>query len=444
MTARPWNGAVLLFGLLVLFSCKRPEDGIGLGLIDPNDTLNARVVDTLTVIAYTVKEEPVRTSNLSRNALGSYVDPEFGPVDASFYTQVRLSTNNVGAGQDNSMLVCDSIVLALVFDAAAPVYGDLSPQRFQAFELAEDLFADSIYLSTDLAATFLDDLVAEHFSLIRPEPTRSVVIDGDTLLPQLRIRMDQELGQRLLGRFGQPELVDNEAFLDYFKGLYVRTDNNGQAPFQGGVLNFDLLSAGSKLTIYYRNELPGEEDTLSYDLLINTNCVRYTRCEHGHDQALEPGLPAVLSDSTLGIQGNYVQALGGTRLRLALPHLEDLEAIGLRALAKAELIVPLRGAPPALYPPPNQMFLFRIGEDGQDVVLPDQLSTVTSIGGSLVSDQYRFVITRYVQGLLTGTYPNDGMAMVPGNGGISAARATTAGLLDPEDPLRLVLTFTTY
>lgn len=444
----PLRSRRLVLGVLVVLTlgaCKRPEDELGRDLIDPADTLGLVVTDTTTLLAWTVREEPVKTNGLSRNALGSYVDPRFGTVRARIVTQVRLSTNNVGSGQDNTGLVIDSAVLALRFEDSGPVYGDLSAQRFTVHEITEALSLDSTYRVDDVPGTVPTDLVRPHDGLITPQPGVRPVVGTDTLGPQLRIPLDPAFGQRLLGRFGTADMVDNAAFLGYLKGLLIGVDNPGQLPGQGGILYLNLLLAESKLTLYYRNTLPGAEDTLSFDLLINDNCVRYTVMEHGHDAAVEPGLPEALADTTLG--GTcYVQSLGGLRTRIALPHVLDYPERDLRALAKAELVVPVRGDwPDALEPSPT-LFLFRSNDEGEDLLLPDQLTSGLSIGGELDEDDrvYRFAITRYMQRLLNGDYGNTGLSIVPGNGGVAVDRTVLRGPEDTEDPMRLILTFTTY
>lgn len=444
----PFRSAGVLLGslaLLALAACKRPEAELGRDLIGPADTLGVVVSDSTTLLAWTVREQPVKTNGLSRNALGSYVDPRFGTVRARIVTQVRLSTNNVGAGQDNSGLVIDSAVLALRFEPSTPGYGDLSAQHFTVHEITDALSLDSTYRVDDVPATLPDDLVLAHSGLITPRPDVRPVVGGDTLGTQLRIPLDPAFGQRLLGRFGTADMVDNAAFLNHLKGLLIGVDNPGQMPGQGGILYLNLLLAESRLTLYYRNTLPGAEDTLSFDLLINENCVRYTLMEHGHGAAVEPGLPEALADTALGT-ACYLQSLGGLRTRLAVPHILDYPDRGLHALAKAELVVPVRGDWPDALPPSTSLFVFRTNEDGEDLLLPDQLSAGLSIGGELDADDgvYRFVITRYMQRLLNGAYPNTGLSIVPGNGGVAVDRTVLRGPLDPEDPMRLILTFTTY
>ena len=131
---RPTMWAVVVCTVAIAVSgCKKPEDDLGLDLL-PGDPLGV-LIDTNTLRAYTFEDTTIRTSGLTRQLLGSYLDQQFGLVKAGIVTQLRLSSNNIGFGQDNSGLVADSLVLSLAFDGANYAYGNLNAQVFQAFEL---------------------------------------------------------------------------------------------------------------------------------------------------------------------------------------------------------------------------------------------------------------------------------------------------------------------
>ena len=437
---------LLLVGITELVSCRKPEDGLGLGILDPGQAIDVIEVDTTSLKAWAVIPERVRTSGLSRNLLGSYNDRQFGPVHASIVTQLRLGVNNVGSGQDNSGLEADSVVLSMVFAASDPVYGNLDPQRIAVLEVAEDLHVDSTYYTGDQPLAYPTDLVERKASWIMPKPFDGPVVGGDTLLPQIRLRLDKGFGQRILDAFGTPDLADNTAFVDFLKGLWVLPDNGEQGPFHAGIFVLDLLNAQSKVTVYYKNTLPGQEDTLSLDLLINENCARYTRCIHDFGAAIDPDLPNALADSTLGQLVDHVQTLGGPRTRVLAPYLYDYRDLGNSALAKAELVMPLAGSQYPAYTPPASLLVFRLNSDGEDELLPDQLTGSLNIGGEYDPDarEYRFNITRYVQGVLNGTYANTGLSVLPSSGGVTADRAVLRGPADPDRPMQLLLTFTKF
>jgi hypothetical protein len=428
---------------LVISGCKKPDEDLGLDLL-PGDPLGL-MVDTLELRAYTVVDSAVRTSALSRNLLGSYLDTEFGLVKAGVVAQIRLSANNIGSGQNNSELVPDSLVLSLAFDGVNYVYGNLNPQVFEVYELAEDLSVDSAYKSDRLPQTLTEDLNLRRGGRITPQPLTNPFIGGDSLVPQLRIPLSQELAQRFIDAFGSTNMADNTAFLEFFKGIYVTVNNGTQMPFEAGVLYFNLLSTASKVTLYYRNVVTAPTEQRTLDFLINQNCVRYTTMVHERGSAYSPDLLNALADTSTNASATYVQALGGLRTIIRVPDLMDLAGEG-RVLSKAELVVPVKGSYYPAYLPPSQLFIFRKDEDDKDVFLPDQLNGIGAIDGTYRSDEraYRFNITRYVQQVLNGTLPNSRLALVSSSNGVSANRVVLAGPEDGSAPMKLRLTFTTY
>jgi hypothetical protein len=439
--AWPAIGAALLFTLVT--GCKKPENDLGLEVLDPSDALGTVVVDTTTLLAWSVEPDAGRTSGLTRNVLGSYLDPDFGVVSAGVVAQVKLSSNNVGAG-NTDVLECDSLVLSLAFDANLFGYGNLDPRSFRVFRLNEDLRTDTTYNNDHVPAVLLEDLVALPRGQITPAPFTKPYIDGDSLTPQLRIRLTKELGEELLSKWGGTELTENQTFLQYFKGLMVLPGEQPGTPFSQGLLYLNLLSADSKLTLYYRNTTV--PDTVAYNFPINTTSVRYTLSSFDHQAALQPQLPALLQDSTVGQQQFHLQALYGLKGQLHFPHLLDYPASGVRALAKAEIIIPLAGTFYPSYLPPAQLFVFRKGADGKELDLPGQSLGTNLVGGfyDAANGEYRLVVTQWMQKVLDGDMPNTGLSLFPGSTGVSANRVVLAGPAHATKPMKLRLTFTTY
>ena len=429
--------------VIAFAACRKPDPDAGTGLL-PGDPLGT-VIDTASLHAYTVADTSFRSIGLSKQLLGSFIDPEFGLTRAGIVTEVRLSAFNIGAGQGSSGLVADSLVLALAFDGANYGYGNLDAQVFRVHELGERLAIDSLYRSSRMPVTVGDDLLAVRGGRITPQPPRKPYILGDSLAPQLRLRLAQAKADTFLDAFGTSDLSSDEAFLEFFHGFYVTVDNSGQLPLQNGILYFDLLAAASKLTLYYRDQNDQPDLTRALDFPINANCVRYGVVEHDRSQATDPGLLLALADPEQPAQRTYVQTLAGTRTVISLASLTAYR--GQRAvLAKAELVVPTDGSWYPYYPPPTQLFLFRKDAAGNDVFLPDQLTGIGAIDGNFraTDKEYRFNITRFAQGVIDGTYEDPELEVLPGSGGISANRVVLSGPAAAQRPMRLRLTFTSY
>lgn len=437
-----WAAAwAALAAVLLAAACRKPEAELGRGLL-PSDPLGL-VIDTVPIHAFTKADTSFRSNALSRQLLGSLVDPRFGLTRTGIATQVRLSASSIGAGQAAG-IVADSIVLALAYDGAFYGYGNLDPQVFRVHELDERLSLDSSYRSSRVPATTGPDLVAVRGGKVRPQPTRKPFILGDSLAPQLRLRLSDALAQRFRDALGTAALASNEAFLGFFKGLYITVENDGQAPYQGAVLYFNLLAAASKLTLYYRDlNSSAPDQARALDFPINSSCVRYTVVEHDRSQAVEPWLAQALSDTSAPPSRLFVQTLAGTRAVVDLSALEAYRGLP-QLLAKAELVVPVGEAFYPYHPPPAQLVPLRRTPAGADAFLPDQLSGGLGIGGEYdaAGKAYVFNITRFAQGVIKGTLPPR-MELLPGSGGVTANRAVLNGPA-AQDPMRLRLTFTSY
>ena len=130
-------GTAFLF-LLFASSCKRNTVG-GLEIQPSDQILGVVSSDTFTIVPYTVLEDSLQTDEAQSNLLGSYYDPVFGYTEASIVAQPRLSSDNVDFG--SGTLTCDSIVLALQFEAT---YGNLDAQSFTVYEVSELYNLDSV------------------------------------------------------------------------------------------------------------------------------------------------------------------------------------------------------------------------------------------------------------------------------------------------------------
>jgi hypothetical protein len=83
--------ATFLLAILLITSCKKKDSTLGTNVLDPNSLLNSAQIDTFSLTTFTVVDDSVITDNPAYSVLGSYNDPKFGTMNASFYTQIRLS-----------------------------------------------------------------------------------------------------------------------------------------------------------------------------------------------------------------------------------------------------------------------------------------------------------------------------------------------------------------
>jgi len=416
---------------ILFVGCEKPENSIGLELQPGDDLLGYFVSDTTTLRASSLKEDSLRTDELTSIMLGNYTDPIFGKTRASAVAQIKLSSSNVVFPE---IFEVDSVVLSMVY--SGQFYGRPVPQAFQVFKVTEDLYTDTSYFTNyRVQIDETKDLVASQGAIQEISINDFSIVDGDSLQPQLRIPLDIDLGNELMT--ADPSvLVDNIVFIEYFKGLYIRSLTE-----QGAVVNYDLVDSDSKLTIFYRDLDDETPDTLSYVFNINSDCVRFTQIEHDYSATVLSGIENAEVDGT---ELNYVQSAAGIKTIIQFPFLEDYKSFGNITINKAELIIPVVDADISRYSPQSLLFLLYKNENGDNALLPDQNTGSHSIGGNFDESSmfYKYNITRYVQQVLAGEIPDTGIYVVSNSAGVTVNRVVLAGPGSTSDnKMRLELTF---
>ena len=336
---------IALFALcfVAFISCKKKEYALGSDVIDASTILNGTSLDTFTLLTYSIEEDTVISDNPANVVLGSYIDPTFGAYSASFYTQLRLAGVDPNFA-DPSEIVIDSFVLALEY---VGYYGALDPQTFEVYELEESLSLDSTYYSFSTLTHSATNLVPAENATVTPNTSSPTIVDGDSLAPQLRIHLDTNMARNLIVEAASANgtFSSNEAFLDFFKGLHIKTNNNSQLPNEGAALYLDINDPSSKATIYFKQN--GE--ATSYDLLMNSDCADFTHVEL---DASNTSLDEVIADSTLGQNEFYAQAFG-SRAAVSIPGLLSLpENI---IIHRADLTLPIQFQTGYKYQPGNNL-----------------------------------------------------------------------------------------
>ncbi len=70
--------------------------------------------------------------------------------------------------------------------------------------------------------------------------------------PHLRIKLSDELGNRLLSQIGDIAFQNDKNFQQFFKGLYILPTNTNNT-----IAFFDIISEQSKMTLYYTTDAGG-------------------------------------------------------------------------------------------------------------------------------------------------------------------------------------------
>lgn len=409
--------ALTLFTAFFVSSCKKTPSQLGADLL-PDSTLQVVFTDTASIVAYSQRIDTTRSDELLQSYIGSLHDPVFGQTNSSLYTKIITSTVGHRFGTHPKL---DSLVLQLSY---AGVYGDTNTYlHLHVYELAEDLFYDSVYYSNKTLSTLGTDYADYVF---QPRPNNKVIIGSDTVSKVVRIRLSDystELGDKLLNA-DTTVLDSNELFMDYFKGLYLTTD----VKTEGGALPyFTTNTPTTVMTVYYSND---ENDSLRYAYTITSAIGRFGHYQHDYSTASQSFRQQVIDqDTTLGKEQFYVQGLAGIKTLIKFPQIKQFARSGKIGINEAKLVLPGIESTPYLGAPAT-LSLIKIASDSTYTTLADEGEGTDYFGGTYdsVNNAYEFRITQYIQSLIQDTtQTNRGLLLFVKNGSIQPERFIFGG-----------------
>lgn len=423
-----------LVAVAVLASCNKEPDLIGLDLLPEGDRLNMSTFETSNIIAYSVREDSLRTDNLASSLLGYMNDPIFGPVKASFYTQYRLPTNNFSFG-DNP--VADSMVLTMVYNG---VYGDsLTQHTVQVYELDKMMDVEKEYYSNSLIP-YLPTPIGE--ATFVPNFKTADTVNNLAVRPHLRVTLTQEFANKLLSA-PDTTLSSNKYFAEVFKGLFIDA-----APVASGgpgsIIHFDMMNEMSRVKLYYHND----KDTTSITFLINSSSARFNNYNHyGFTSAAPELMQQFAGDTNTTHQQVFLQSMAGSKVKLKVPWLENiLENIPENAsiAINEALLIFTDNEPGGIFKAPGQVALRALSDKGAYVNMPDGDIGPGYFGGRYINKkEYQFRITKYVQDRMRyPDLPDNGLMLLIPGGSLTANRLILNGPGHPEDPMKLVIYYT--
>ncbi len=421
---------LILFISLFIFSACKKENQLGLDEAIGNNGLSGDFTDTLSISAYSVKDDSLIASNFVRNQAGDFNDPAFGNTKAKLAFQVGLSRSNVNFGNNP---VLDSIVLVMAYPTDLPLayYGDTSSVfSIQAHELLEDIHNDSIYYTN---RTFNFDAAPIGSSSYKVNTKDSLTIQSiiqggpDTLIkvaPHIRIKLNHAFGQRLFEMASRNELAENDIFIDKFKGIYldvIRSSGNG------GILSFDLSSSNrSNMILYYKSG----SDTGNFMFTVTSASANVNAYSHDYTGTV---IEQQLNDTSLGNQNVYIQSLAGVRTRLTFPNLASLNDSGLIAINKATLVLHLEPGSTDEYPASPTLSIRAKFSDN---------SEATIANANLQNNTYTMDLTNITQRLLNGTVSFEAMYIDDPLRQIRPNRTVLAGAQHPNYRMKLNISYT--
>nr|WP_262921353.1 DUF4270 domain-containing protein [Maribellus maritimus] len=401
--------------------------------------------------AYTIREDSIRTDGASKSLFGSFNDPVFGNTTIDFATQFRL----VGYPDFGEAPEADSIFLYLYYKK---IFGDtVTTQKIRVYELEESLYADQeegtgdntsypYYQNVGLKGMASDQLLGELDFV--PQITLDST-ETDTFYQVIKVPLDISLGDKLVNA-DSADMVSNDDFLNYFKGLYIETERITDD--QGAILSLEAASdnsfQGSALLVYYNNEEIRNITTdtlLSMPYIVTEFSARVNHIEHDYSGTPFFGSlsnPGMVEDSLI-----YIQTTGGLESKIDIDNLSLWRDSVNTAINRAELVFQVDTTVSDLenYPAPSQLLLTYIDSTGQEFLPKDYSFSPAFYGGVLdtLDYTYRFNVTQHLQQIIDGEVGNLGFNLTTATKNSEAKRVVLKGSTS-ETGIQLIITYSKF
>jgi len=457
---------LIIMAAALLFSCKKDISQIGVNVVGDNP-LEVIYVDTFSIVAHSEVVDSMRTDELSSHLFGAYKDPVFGTINASIYSQFRLEAGNIEFEFPDDGY--DSIVLYLAY-ADSSVYGGdpnfPSQNHISVYEVGDQLYKDSAYYHFQNLRT-KDELLGElvftpSFDSVEFYEYNEIDDKYDTVMkvPSVAIRLNDEFGQRIFN-YG-PEVFESvETLLQEFAGIYVTTLDQHLPSSDGSLVNFNFLSADTKIALYYHYLEETEDESGStvtdtiyetFDLICNTNnTARFGNYNHYDYFDASPEFKSQVIDgnTSLGEEALYLQSLAGVRTYISFPYLNKMDDYYNYAVNEAKLFLWDINDPASQLSPISSLSLsYQVEVDSilRYYTIPDAASGGNYFSGEYNQSQenYFFRITQYLQDLIRGDTDDNQIRVEIIGSAVNANRSVIGGYdpLDESKKLKLQVIYT--
>lgn len=408
--AKSCLSAVLLICIsLTITSCKKEGD-FNLGA-SPEAGIGAQFTDTVTLVNQTfLLNDSIISARPFYMSFGGYSDPGVtGVTYAEAYTALTLATSNV----DYTGVTIDSANLKLHYEYA---YGDTL--------VGQDFAVHQVTTQMDLSVPYQTST-----NFVTYDPTIGGSRSGVQVRPGKKGTMTIPLTAALTANvLAAADDRNNTDFQSNFYGIVIKSNNNSL----GSVVRADFTSTyttpPTKLMVYFKRG--ATRDSSVFYLIQNTPSFNKVITDRsGTPISSLMSNTDNISDAAL-MNKCYIQAGTGIVTKVTMPHLLKMaEVEGASVIVnKATLIIPIDDASDLQsYKPVIETGLLELNSDntykyrnGQLAYVQASTPNISGIYPNLSAGpfginhkEYRFEITRYVQLLLSGRYPNDGFLINP-------------------------------
>lgn len=421
---------ILFQGILIfmfLFTACVKEGELGLNILPQSDAVVFKY-DTIAVSAYTFKADSSYTTSSSSCLLGSTNDLIFGKTQASFL--IKLNNSSTALVPKN-IIDIDSVVFQIPFtytkekkDTAtnetvsyptldSSYYGNINQNfTFRIYEVAKTIEADTVYYSN----MNIDDWYYSGTELAH----ETKIFNGNEGF--LKLMLNDNFMNKFLAA-DSADFATYAAFTDFFKGFYVKVDE--QVSNGGAIFSLNSTSSNAHVTVYYRanNIAKATIDTLSAQYSFGSTAPKVNITRHNYSAT---SFHSYLNKTTWQDTVTYLQALDGLTTKIIIKD-SELQGLQNKVIYDARLLVRLHDTLNVSIKPfelTTMPILLQYSDDGLAKLSINEYSLSTGYTGAVRNkDLYSFNITKYIQDLVDGKEVNSGFSIQDHSPQTSARRS---------------------
>jgi len=194
----------------------------------------------------------------------------------------------------------------------------------------------------------------------------------------LNLKLDNSFGEKIINQTGTGSMVDNQSFVDFFKGFYI------EASASNTIIYLNALSSKSRLSIYY-HEI-GVDTAISLDFSVGSEAARINLFNKKDSSNVIGGY---LSNQT------YLQSMSGHKAEFTFENINALKEL-FSNKAINQTIINFEIIEDVDFAAHEKLYLVRETNDGDIVFLTDfTIEGDEHFGGGLNNKIYSFNISRY-------------------------------------------------
>jgi len=298
---------IFLAAVFFIVSCEEDATRIGNGLLPSNDYVTISSTDTLSVWAYTMYDDSVRSELPSVSFLGELYDPYFGTTTAEFVTEIRL-----GGIWDDEPFTIDSVKLHLALVDISKLSDVVHTLKIS--EIATQLNVDSLYYSTTtlpLTGYSVDNIV---FPAL------------DSLVNDVFFDLPVEFGEYLTrdtSKFFYSSTKPD--FRSYFNGLYFQMNTSSDPLLLALTLAPPAtLGTNQNFIVLYMHDEDFKAKEFYFVLDATNRNASFNKFTHNYSTA-EPDKKIKHINDGYKDTLSYIQYLNGVYTKFVFPGLEAIK-----------------------------------------------------------------------------------------------------------------------